>query len=339
MSGFLGGILDSIGINATPRGMLDAPVGTSTMQRLTNPSPDFSPMISPGLLSNEQRLGAFWNLATRRAKPYTNRDLPQLSEAANEAYDAAAGFVGTSTPVKGIRAYHGSPHKYDRFDMSRIGSGTGLHAYSPGAYFATAENNARGYSRGLSSAENLAGSEIFRRLNRAAIDAGLEPAQARQVADNVISGIMEVGTPKRYLREFDIPAGPYEAPYKRAIEEAQQLGVVARRNMYEVNLNVSPDELLNWNAAANAQSPRVTEALRNAGVNVESAAPYQPRTHEELARLREAGIPGLRYTGEGATEAAPNYVMFRDDIIDILKRYGLLGMIGGGAAAVGAPEQ
>lgn len=99
MSGFLGGILDAIGINTTPRGMLDAPVGTSTMQRVTNPSPDFSPMISPGLLSNEQRLGAFWNLATRRAKPYTNADLPALAASGQEAVDSALGWAGMTTPL------------------------------------------------------------------------------------------------------------------------------------------------------------------------------------------------------------------------------------------------
>ena len=30
---------------------------------------------------------------------------------------------------KGIRAYHGSPHDFDRFDMSKIGTGEGAQAY------------------------------------------------------------------------------------------------------------------------------------------------------------------------------------------------------------------
>lgn len=99
----LGGLLDRLGLQApTPAGLLDAPVGTSTTQRVSNASPEFSPMISSGLLSNEQRLGAFWNLATRRAKPYTNADLPALAASGQEAVDAALGWSGMMTPLKGM---------------------------------------------------------------------------------------------------------------------------------------------------------------------------------------------------------------------------------------------
>lgn len=79
------------------------PVGTSTMQRVTNPSPDVSPLVSAMLMTPEQRVGAFYALGTRRAKPWTGRDLPELSKLANEAYDYAAGFVnGTAAKPSGI---------------------------------------------------------------------------------------------------------------------------------------------------------------------------------------------------------------------------------------------
>jgi hypothetical protein len=314
----------------------DNPVGWSSIyppDRMSNPDPDVSPVASRALMSDVQRLG----LLGRRG-PVTGADLPAVESRGQGLMDNAITVAGAVNPV-GIRAFHASPHKFEQFDMSRIGTGTGLHAYSPGAYFASAENNARGYGSGLSSTDKLHSGQIFTRLNRAAIDAGLEPGEARQVAGNVISGIMDAGTPARYLRNYDIPSGRYELPYKRAIEEAKRLGVVSRSNMYEVNLNVNPDDLLNWNAAANAQTPRISDRLRNAGVNVDSSAPYHPRTRAEVAQLRDAGIPGLRYTGEGATEAAPNYVMFDDKLIDILRRYGLLGMLGGGAAGGGLLAQ
>lgn len=95
-----------MGVVVPPRGLLDAPVGTSTMQRVTNPSPGFSPMAVLELMTPEQRLGMFWNLATRQAKPYTAADLEQLKASGNEAYDNAFGWLNMPSPpprAKGTR--------------------------------------------------------------------------------------------------------------------------------------------------------------------------------------------------------------------------------------------
>jgi hypothetical protein len=45
-------------------------------------------------------------------------------------------------------------------------------------------------------------------------------------------------------------------------------------------------------------------------------------------KLRDAGLPGIKYLDQGsrgAKEGTSNYVLFRDDIIDIVKKYGLAG--------------
>ncbi len=49
-----------------------------------------------------------------------------------------------------IRAYHGSPYDFDRFDASKIGTGEGAQAYGHGLYFAESEPVARGYRDSLS---------------------------------------------------------------------------------------------------------------------------------------------------------------------------------------------
>jgi hypothetical protein len=54
--------------------------------------------------------------------------------------------------------------------------------------------------------------------------------------------------------------------------------------------------------------------------------------------LREAGIPGIRYLDQGsrgAGEGTHNYVVFDDKLIDIIKKYGLAGLVAGGAATIG----
>ena len=39
-------------------------------------------------------------------------------------------------PMAGITAFHGSPHKFSKFDMGRIGTGEGVQSYGHGLYFA-----------------------------------------------------------------------------------------------------------------------------------------------------------------------------------------------------------
>lgn len=119
---------------APPDPTMTNPVGTSTMQRLTNPSPTVSPVASAILDSPDQRIGRFWKLATGQAKPaYTGADMPGLAAAGNEALDAGMGWA-TTTP---IRAYHASPNAFDRFDIRKAGSTTDAGDLGRGLYFTT----------------------------------------------------------------------------------------------------------------------------------------------------------------------------------------------------------
>lgn len=59
-----------------------------------------------------------------------------------------------------IRAYHGSPYDFDKFDASKIGTGEGAQAYGHGLYFSEAEPVANWYRKELSgSPEILIGGE------------------------------------------------------------------------------------------------------------------------------------------------------------------------------------
>jgi hypothetical protein len=306
------------------------PVGTSTMQRLTNPSPAFSPTISPGLLSNEQRLGAFWNLATRRARPYTNADLPQLAAAGNEAVDAAMNWAGMTTPVvKGIRAFHGSPHSFDKFSLDKIGTGEGAQAYGHGLYFAGNENVARSYkSAGPYANKSL--NEINARLS----------ALAREIDKNSIG----------YNNFRDKALG--------AVQSAEYDALMAQR----ANLRTSPERLLDWDKPLSQQPATVREAMSNipgvgkvradsgdaAYASLQNILRLQGRgsAPEASAALRNAGLDGIQYLDAGSRAAGDgtrNYVMFDDSLIEILRRYGLMGLstalgAAGSAALQYAPQ-
>jgi hypothetical protein len=49
-----------------------------------------------------------------------------------------------------IRAYHGSPHDFDKFDLSKIGTGEGAQAFGFGLYFAESRDVADSYRTALS---------------------------------------------------------------------------------------------------------------------------------------------------------------------------------------------
>ena len=62
--------------------------------------------------------------------------LPAIGPAEKKAAEAAE---------KAIIAYHGSPHSFDKFDISKIGTGEGAQAFGHGLYFAEAEPVAQSY--------------------------------------------------------------------------------------------------------------------------------------------------------------------------------------------------
>ena len=68
----------------------------------------------------------------------------------NPDVQAALGFA----PL-GITAWHGSPHKFDKFDMSKIGTGEGAQAYGHGLYFADSPDVARSYLKANGSGNDL----------------------------------------------------------------------------------------------------------------------------------------------------------------------------------------
>jgi hypothetical protein len=72
------------------------------------------------------------------------------------------------------------------------------------------------------------------------------------------------------------------------------------------------------------------EALEMTG----NASSLAPRSMQQIEEMRAAGIPGIRYLdagSRGAGDGSRNYVVFDDELISILKKYGIAGVMAGGA--------
>ena len=60
--------------------------------------------------------------------------------------------------------------------------------------------------------------------------------------------------------------------------------------------------------------------------------------------LKEAGIPGIRYKDQGsrmpgASNVTSNYVVFDDALVDVLRKYGIVGAAGAGMLGRQQPPQ
>jgi hypothetical protein len=298
---------------------------------------------------------------------------PQEEARTRMMADALMGASGT------IRAFHGSPHRFDRFSMDRIGTGEGAQAYGHGLYFAGNEGVARSYRDQLAG---LAGPPIFRGqraaigdIDHAVMAAGRNVAQSMPQArlDFFSTNLVEAARNGQSLDEIVALA---RTPGERVaaaemLKVAREVSPSPPGHMYEVRLNTTPERLLDWDAPLAANHPArevisnvarpVTEggygearsraydalmAARNPNLTGNGAYVQTSRVLGNPAAsaeaLRNAGIDGIQYLDAGsraAGEGSRNYVMFNDAQIEILRRYGILPPAVGAGAAVATGEE
>ena len=261
-----------------------------------------------------------------------NTGLGALAPAAGLATGAlpkGSGFVlssgGAPSEPKGIRAYHGSPHDFDKFSLEHIGKGEGAQAYGHGLYFAENEGVAKSYR------DSLSGDGL---------------------------GIVARGRLRQFDGDFDKTLDymrknnrPNEAGALAELERARAAGVTPGR-MYEVHIDADPADFLEWDKPLSQQSEKVRAALKaGAPGYLEKVQPFDKLPPETLGRdaytrlsrttgpdwqigaseeLRKQGVPGIRYLDQGSRasgEGSRNIVLFRDDIISIVRKYGIAAAV------------
>lgn len=297
----------------------------------------------------------------------------------NALRDWAGAMVG-GTEAPGIRAFHGSPHSFERFDTSKIGTGEGAQVYGHGLYFAEHEPVAQTYRTGLSPPN----------FNETASGVPISSDVSRMLQDGWDT-VKDLGAPNvrdaHYIAQSSVKqqlddaakAGDWEW-YNKAADQSAELARIASDlpksggSMYEVTLRADPEHMLNWDKPLSEQSQYVRDRLSAwnnrqrqldqlpthvAGPRQEGearGAPVEPSgqsvynhisavSGNDFAAgakaLQDAGIPGIRYLDAGSRgqgEGTSNYVVFDANTIDILRKYGIAGLMTGGAAA-GASQQ
>jgi hypothetical protein len=188
--------------------------------------------------------------------------------AADALKEAEAGNYGMSLldafgalPMVGgmgaIKAFHGSPHKFDAFDMSKIGTGEGAQAYGHGLYFAENPETAASY-------QNAGG-----KISDSFFSGGKElKGMARNIADDIVNHGLAVA------ERNAVANGP---DFVDVFERLKRDGVTGNKaNLYETSLEwpdpareasdpLGPQHFLDWDKPLSEQPKPVRDALRNAG--------------------------------------------------------------------------
>jgi hypothetical protein len=257
----------------------------------------------------------------------------------NGYFEAANALVTEPGEVRFRRAYHGSPHIFDKFSLSRIGSGEGNQAYGWGLYFADHRDVANTYRK-------LGKKEVL-------LD-GKPIGGATEVQEVVIDGVESFGDYRSALdwfvsqTKFGYKDG--EVKRMRIIDAFKTLGprltVIDHSAIYEVELGVEDDALLDWQKplfeqeigarilnnirvdhpsaiafALRAMSPK-EEELTGAGIYISLSKKIGEKAASEY--LSSLGIRGIKYLDQnsrnGSEYNTSNYVIFNESDIKIVSR-------------------
>jgi len=284
-----------------------------------------------------------------------------------------------------IKAYHGSPHKFEKFDISKIGTGEGAQAYGHGLYFAENPKVAESYKNaGIGNIDWENAKYGNKKIQTFYDEATKKQDAAHRAKDQ--NAINRANAELYYWESLLTGTHPYVVKanaldpdngwpelknFVDKINDKKFKNIdYPETGLYEVNLRwpdaaretadpLGPQHFLNYDKPLSQQSKFVQDALAKIGYSVDKGKvseyddallsalsgkdvlvpkePFDPSGERIInrltntfgdkvaasERLRSAGIPGVRYKDAGSrgTEVGThNYVLFSDELAEILKR-------------------
>lgn len=283
-------------------------------------------------------------------------------------------FIPAASQVrKGIKAYHGSPHDFDKFSAEQIGTGEGAQAYGQGLYFTETEDVAKGYRKAISNSyrhmrrnsyiNGIPEKEFMGTLSDK--EAEILDAAMDEIAEGINRGWFDDIDQASDLAEtlsyklspdadlYGLDGNPLTVPEKVSRSLLDKIDTVRikkpRGSMYEVNIDVEPDELIDWDQLIDDQPSKVLDKLKKSdwweyaeeGIYDRAGARGDNPTGADLIRwleedggeyaaeaLKDLGVKGVRYADAFTRHKTPdkrsmNYVIFDDRLISISKKYGI----------------
>jgi hypothetical protein len=281
--------------------------------------------------------------AGRAGERMAEKYVPKIMERGGAGADILQGMSkGTVSPMD---VYHGSPHKFDKFDSSKIGTGEGAQSYGQGLYFAESPEVAKSYQPRSPKFEQ----KLINLYQKASSISNYPMME-------VLEDAMLHRAPSEIIKKFTNVDDGYTSQHAKA---AQDFAKWYSKNepevggLYKVDL---PDDqiakMLDWDKPLSQQAPEVRSMVQQAFpptyINGRFVDPMrsqsggramldelgmiadkrgEPGFRQAEAVLRQAGIPGIRYLdadSRTAAEGTSNFVVFpgEEKSLKILERDG-----------------
>ena len=239
---------------------------------------------------------------------------------------------------QGITAYHGSPHEFDQFDTSKIGTGEGAQSYGHGLYFAESEPTAKYYKDTLAHRGQI---DLEHEANQREMPMSREAMiEVRRHANGSVDPLEAA----KHMHWSSIEARQY--PQEKLADLIDLYRKAKQGHMYEVAIDAHPDHMLDWDKPLSEQSFHIGKSIFDARkdnptlFNVfkphlekdstgmgfyQSLATQHPNGYQGATDfLQRAGIPGIRYLDAGSRNAGSgtsNYVVFDHNRVKVKRRY------------------
>lgn len=281
------------------------------------------------------RLGAIYS-----ARYIARAERRGLGEDPLALYQAEGAQIGGGALGRELNqpAYHGSPHNFDKFDISKLGTGEGAQVYGHGLYFAENKGVAEGYQKTLSGRLPSGWDSVYPASARAYI---------RGMVGDVAEGRVTAERAAKHIQNAN--ANMREYPVDQLAAKLSAGAKLTKGSLYTVDI---PDEhvanFLHWDKTLSEQTEVVRGAINRgediknlsgqviAGPSAEGSADptgqdlygmLQARKGPEAAStyLDSLGIKGIKYLDQGsrgAGEGTHNLVVFDDKIVKLTHKDG-----------------
>lgn len=234
---------------------------------------------------------------------------------------------GASGAKDAVTVYHASPHEFDKFDTSKIGTGQGAASFGKGLYLAENPDVARDY---------------FMQFNekRANIDTLKGDTGPQGLALRVLEGSDGNLTRAIEALESRRKNAPADVEWQQKITDA--IGFLREgppgSSFYKVEVSkATVDKMLDWDLPIEQQPPALRAVLEQLsketniarGIGKNSAGDVMRAALnlglEPEAALAKAGATGIKYLDAGSRDAGAgtrNFVVFNHNDIRIVERNG-----------------
>lgn len=234
---------------------------------------------------------------------------------------------GLSGLAGAIKVSHGSPHKFDRFDFSKMGTGEGAQAYGHGGYMAEGFDSpvAKEYQKQLAADVQLKGQPFYSGKS----GKQMSTTGNTDLDDYLLANLGDVRAARSNLltdlRDVRSSGGDIKDYQKTLADLRQVRGDIANTNtgyLYNASLEwpdaareladpMGPQHFLDWDKPLNQQSQAIKEAIKNHAV-LQGMEHYIPKGESVPVILNE-GISGdttgnefYRWLSQGQPDQASN---------------------------------